>query len=171
MDDLAEHLRDGRRGHEQHVDRAPLGRERLALRDAEPVLLVDHGQPQVGEADALLDERLGAHEQQAAAAAHERGVSGALRERERLAPFRRADAAGEQHHVVAERLQQGAQGRRVLAGEQVGGCQQRRLAAGVGDERHGQRRDRGLARADVTLDEAHHRATRGQIGPGRAARP
>jgi hypothetical protein len=44
--------RDRRRGHHQHVRRlAGLGPQGVALLDAEPVLLVDHDQAEVGELD------------------------------------------------------------------------------------------------------------------------
>ena len=47
----------GRRGEVQHV-RAPALDESRPLRDAEPVLLVDHGDREIAEVDLLLDERM-----------------------------------------------------------------------------------------------------------------
>ena len=60
VEDLAERPRDGRRGHQQDVRRAPAGLrlERAALLDAEPVLLVDDDEAEVGERDRLLDQRV-----------------------------------------------------------------------------------------------------------------
>ncbi len=165
VDDLAQHLRDGRRGHQQHVDRTALGRQGLPFRDAEAMLLVDDREPQVGEPDVVLDQRLGAHEHEAPTASQERGSHRRLGQRQRLASFARAHAAGQQHDLVAERFHERAQGRRVLPGQQVGWRQQRGLAARVGDEGHGQCGDRGLARADVTLDETHHRPAGRKVGP------
>ena len=57
VQDLAERPRDRRRGHEQDVRRvaAGLGLELAALLDAEPVLLVDDDDAEVGERDPLLD--------------------------------------------------------------------------------------------------------------------
>ena len=52
-----ERARDRRRGHVQHVRRAPLA-QRLALLDAEPVLLVDDGDREIAQLDVLLDERV-----------------------------------------------------------------------------------------------------------------
>ena len=52
-----ERARDRRRRHVQHVRRASL-RERLALLDAEAVLLVDDGDGEVAQLDALLDQRV-----------------------------------------------------------------------------------------------------------------
>ena len=42
---------------------APLGLQRAALMQPEPVLLVDHREREVGERDRLLHERVGAHHQ------------------------------------------------------------------------------------------------------------
>ena len=61
---LAERARDRGRGHQQHVGR-PVGSlvlQRPALLDAEPVLLVDHGERQVREPDGLLEHRVGPDE-------------------------------------------------------------------------------------------------------------
>ncbi len=55
-----ERPRDRRRGHDQHVRRRALLLQHHALVDAEPVLLVDHGQRQVGELDPFLDQGMGA---------------------------------------------------------------------------------------------------------------
>ena len=64
--EVAEHghrdgARDRRRGHHQDVGRrARLVGERGPLLDAEPVLLVDDDQAEVGEGDLLLEQRVGA---------------------------------------------------------------------------------------------------------------
>ena len=52
--------RDRSRGHHQQVDGRALGGEREPLADAEAMLLVDHRKPEIGERDALLDQRMGA---------------------------------------------------------------------------------------------------------------
>ena len=54
---------------------AALAAQRVPLLDAEPVLLVDHHQAEVGELDLLLEQRVGAD--------HDPGVAG---ERRRPAP-------------------------------------------------------------------------------------
>ena len=53
-----ERPRDGCRGHYQNVRRRPFALERHALMDAEPVLLVDHGEREIAERDTLLHERV-----------------------------------------------------------------------------------------------------------------
>ena len=55
--------RDRRRGHQQDVDATPLADEVEPLADAEPVLLVDHHQPESRELDALLEQRVGADDE------------------------------------------------------------------------------------------------------------
>ena len=157
MQHLAQHLRDGRGGHEQDVDRAALAGQRLPVRDAEPVLLVDHGEPQVHEPDGLTDEGLGAHEHEPTALPEEACGHGRRGELERGTALGGAHAGGQEDHLVAEGLEQPCQGRRVLACQEVGGRQERRLTAGIGDERHGECGDSRLAGADIALDEAHHR--------------
>ena len=77
--------------------------------------------------------------------------------------------AGEQDDLVAQRLEQPGERHGVLACQQVRGRQQRGLPAGIGHERHGERRDRGLARADVALDQPHHRAPGAEVGADRPA--
>jgi len=59
VDDLAERSRDRRRSHQEHVRRAALARQRLALGDAEAVLFVDHDEAEIGEADCVLHESVG----------------------------------------------------------------------------------------------------------------
>ncbi len=61
VEDLAQGARDGGRGHQQHVRRAALPGQRLALGDAEAVLLVDHRQGQVGEGRARRQQGMRAH--------------------------------------------------------------------------------------------------------------
>ena len=80
--------RDRRRGHHQQVDRLALGGERHALVDAEAVLLVDHGQRQVGELDVLLHQRMRADHEL------DRAVGQALQRLLLLALSRRGRSAG-----------------------------------------------------------------------------
>ena len=49
-----------RRGHDEHVGVVALAAQHVALLDAEAVLLVDDHDPEGGELDALLEERVGA---------------------------------------------------------------------------------------------------------------
>ena len=55
--------RNRRRGHHQHVGVLPLRPQRRALQHAEPMLLVDDHQPELAEADRLLDQRMRADDQ------------------------------------------------------------------------------------------------------------
>ena len=80
---------DRRRGHDQHVRAAVAGlvAQGVPLLDAEPVLLVDHHQAEVGELHLLLQQRMGADHDPGAAG---RGVQ------QRLAAGRGAQRAGQQ---------------------------------------------------------------------------
>ena len=55
-----ERARDRRRGHHQKIRGLSLAGERETLPDAEAVLLVDDREAEIGEHDALLEERVGA---------------------------------------------------------------------------------------------------------------
>ena len=61
--------------------------------------------------------------------------------------------------------QQRADGLEVLAGEEVGRGQQGALEPGPRDGRERIRRDRGLARADVALEEPEHRGLPREVRP------
>ena len=129
--------------------------ELVALSDAEAVLLVDDHEAEVGEGDALLEQRVGADD--------ERRHAG----RDRLPRGRRAAAAqrtGQQDDVEREVRQQVRQGRVVLPRQQIGRREERGLAAGergggqcVGG--HG-----GLARPDVALQQPEHRHGPREVG-------
>jgi len=74
---VAEHghrhrARDRRRGHHQHVRPRARGllAEHVALLDAEPVLLVDDHQAEVGELHLVLQQRVGADEDARVAGEH-----------------------------------------------------------------------------------------------------
>ncbi len=130
--------------------RRTLPAEGLALLDAEPVLLVDHDQPEVEEPDVVAQQRVRADDD--ARAARYRAEQGLL-------AFRRRQLAGEKRRpqprgeVGAERRDDRAE---MLRGENLGRREQHRLAARVGDRQHCAQRDQGLARADLALDEAVH---------------
>ncbi len=144
----------------------PAAAQGVALLDAEPVLLVDDDEPELGEADLVLDERVGAHDDAGRPRLHVQQC---------LAPGRRAERPGEQRDArgvvgrvelpgAAERAEQGAQRAGVLGGQHLGGRQHRRLRTGVDDLQHRPQRDDGLAGADVALDEPVHRVGTGQVG-------
>ena len=80
------------------------------LLDTEATLLIDHGQAQVGEADRLLEQGVGAN--------NNAGLTGGNR-RDCLPPTVGAERPGEQGHAQAERCQQLTNGGRVLACQEV----------------------------------------------------
>ena len=125
MDDLAQRPRDGRCRHEQHMRRAALCGQGLALGDAESMLLVDDHEPQVIEGDGILDQSVRAHHDAAARSTLGRRSERRAEQVQRLATRGRRHRTGQQQHVVAQRLEQRAERVGVLAGEQVGRCKQR----------------------------------------------
>ena len=156
VEHLAERPRDRRRGHQQDVRRAAAGLrlERAALVDPEAVLLVDDDEPEVGERDRVLDERVRADDDQRLA----------RRDRlERLGLDVGLERAGQERHADPELVEQRADGLEVLAGEQVGRGEQGALEPGPRGRGEGIGRDRGLARADVALEEPQHRGRPGEV--------
>ena len=146
VDGQRERARDRRRGHVERVRDPPL-RQRLALLDAEAVLLVDHGDGEVAQVDALLDERMRADEDARA------GVALALRHRAGQQPDADAD-------LPAELLDR----QEVLLGQRLGRRHQRAaVAAFYGAQQRVERDDR-LPRADVALEEPLHRRGPAEVG-------
>ena len=136
--EIGEHqrARDRRRRHHQKVDGLALGGERQALADAEPVLLVDHREPEIGEGDALLKQRMRA----------DGDVDRSVRQRgERGAPSGRLVAAGQERDAQADARRERRHALVMLAGEDLGRRHHRRLPAGLDDLRHRQQRNDGLA--------------------------
>src|SRR5438093_266593 len=97
------------------------GLEPRALLDAEAVLLVHHGEPEAPEADALLDERVGADDARDLARRDRRPSRRTLLRRQR----RR-----EQCDRNAERRQELLEGHQMLLGEDLRRRHDRRLTAG-----------------------------------------
>ncbi len=114
-----------------------------ALRDAEPMLLVDHDEPERGEADAVGEQRVRAD--------HDIDLAGA------------SSASSDCAHrpcgvdAVSSSMRSPAisahalPGLEVLLGEQLGRRHHRGLAPCPRDLQRRGERDRGLARADVAL--------------------
>ena len=132
---------------------AALGAQGVALLDAEPVLLVDDDEPEVGELDALLQQGVGADDD-AGAAVGDLGAGlpaggGLQRAGEQGDPG--AVGGAVELAGAAERAEQLPDAAGVLGGEHLGGRQQGGLAAGVDDLGHRAQRDDGLARADLAL--------------------
>ena len=148
--------------------RASAGRlltERVTLLDAEPVLLVDDDQPEVGEPDVLLEQGMRADDDAGVAGEH---VG------ERLAPRGDALGSGEQGHpggvlgaaqpaCLPEWPEHRADRPEVLLREDLGRGQQRGLSARIDDLQHGPDGDHGLARADLPLQQSVHRERAGQV--------
>ncbi len=69
VDGHRDRTRDRRRGHHEHVRRhVGLGPQRVPLLDAEPVLLVHDDQAEIGEVDALVEQRVRADDDAGTAA-------------------------------------------------------------------------------------------------------
>ena len=119
------------------------------------MLLVDHREPEIGECDALLKQRMGADrdvDRPSANAASEARRAAAL-SRPVMSAMRKADACRQRRHALV-----------VLAGENLGRRHHRRLPAGFDHLRHRQQRDDGLARSDVALQQPQHALLGSQIG-------
>ena len=159
--------RDGRRGHDQEVGGPIAPRaERVALFDAEPVLLVDDHEPEVGELDGLPEERVGADDDPG-------GPRGGLGEGE--APLRGALRTGDErdargvgrggeHRAIGERPHEFPQRPKVLRSQDLRGGEESRLAARVDDSEHRAERHHRLPRANVPLQEALHRHVAHKVG-------
>ena len=119
------------------------------------MLLVDHREPEIGERDALLDQRMGA----------DGDVDFALRQfGERGAARRSPVPAGDEPDPQADRFSERRQPVIVLAGEDFGRRHHRRLASRFDHVRHRHQRDDGLARSDVALEEPQHPLLGPEIG-------
>ena len=159
--------RDRRRGHHQHVRRdRGLAGQRRPLLDPEPVLLVDHDQAEVREADPVLEQRVGADHDAGLAAGHPAQRGGALglghRAREQLDG--RALVGPAEHAARREVAEHRDDRAVVLLGEHLGRGEQRRLAAGVDDAEHRAQGDQRLAGADLALQQPVHRVRLGEVG-------
>ena len=125
------------------------------------MLLVDDGEPQPLEIDALLEKRVRADGELRLAAGD--GL------RRRL--FRaRLEAAGEPAHLHAERLQPVGELEVVLLRQDLGGRHERHLPVVLDGLQGRERRDQRLAAAHVALQQPAHgvrlREVEGDGGPG-----
>ncbi len=157
-----EGARDRRSREQQHVGRGALADQRGPLLDAEPVLLVDHHQPQPVEGDALLHQRVSPHDEPRLS----RAQPGAHR------PFfGRRLATEQQLGSQPERRQQLLQRRRVLLGQELGRRHERGLKLVLDGKQHREEGDHRLPGADVAHEEAVHPVRRGHVGRDFAQRP
>ena len=160
--------RDRCRRHHQHVGRVSLGPQQVALFDAEPVLLVDDRDAEVGELDAPVDQRVRPDE--------DVDLAGEQAGRD-LAPVGGRGAVGEQrgaHRPFAEQRTLGrdgehaehpAHGQLVLFGQHLGRGHERALVPAL--HRHEQRgeRDDRLPGTDLALEQPVHGRGQRHVGP------
>ena len=153
-----ERARDRRRGHDQLMRMAVVAHalfpQRHALVHAEAMLLIDDDEAESTKADAFLEQCVRADDQRSAAIG-DRGKG--------FAPRRRFLAAGEPGGLQPERPEPVGEALPVLLGEQLGRRHDRGLHAAGHRLETGDRGDDRLARADVALDEAHHRVRRRHV--------
>ena len=131
-----------------------LAGQQPALAHAEPVLLVDDGQAEVFEDDAVGEHGVGADDQPGAAVGN--GAEGD-------ALFAGFHAADKQRDVDAERFQPVGQRGRMLAGQDLGGGQHRALPAVLRGKPDGGGRHQRFAAADIALQQAVHRRGGAQV--------
>ena len=132
--------RNRRRGHVQDVrPLVPrcLGVERRALSDAEPVLLVDDGDPEPRELHRVLDQRVRPDDQLK--------LTGPELPEQVCAPAARR-RSGQQPDGDQRPRHQPLNRREVLLGERLGRCHQRALVAVLDGAQQRVQRDDGLAR-------------------------
>ncbi len=158
-----EGARNRRRGHHQDVRTSVVTLEqRHALTHTEPVLLVDHHQPEGTVPNRVLDQGVRAD--------HDRGLSRGHRP-QRLASLRGTQATRQELDLHVERGQERLDAARVLFGEDLGRRHQHRLRPSLDGQGHGEGRHRGLPRADVALEKAVHAPLRLHVGVDLAKRP
>ena len=119
------------------------------------MLLVDDGDGEVAEVDLLLDQRVRADDDLRVAGRDQLSRRGVL-----LRPQR----ARQQRHPDAERRAELVDREEVLLGERLGRRHQRALPVALDRAQQRVQRDDGLARADVSLQEALHRDRALEIG-------
>jgi hypothetical protein len=145
----------------QDVRDAALG-QRRALLDAEPVLLVDDRDREVGEPDLLLDQRVGADRDL-------RLSAGDPRSRGRV--LLRGQGAREQHERDVELGADPLDRQEVLLGERLGRRHQRALPAGLDRTQQRVERHDRLPGADVALEQPRHGRRAGEVGVDLRDRP
>ena len=135
-----------RRGQVEDVRAAPLD-ERRSLRDAEAMLLVDHGDGEIGEVDLLLDERVRADDDLRVPRCDE--LAGGCM-------LLRAERAREERHAHSERRAQLVDRQEVLLRERLGRRHERSLTPDLDRAEERVQRDDRLARPHVALQETLH---------------
>ena len=137
----------GRR-HGERVHALAHGAERVLVRLAEALLLVDDDKAGIGEGDAGCGERVRADDDA------DRAVLQPAHGLARLLAARTADDRADRDSLACEAA---AEHLEMLAGEQRGRRDDGYLLAGECDRRRGVQRDLGLAEPDIAADEPVHR--------------
>ncbi len=133
--------------------------ERLALLDAEPVLLVDDGHGEIGERDAALDQCV-RPDDDLGRARFDLGAG----------PLR-AGAPRQEQRADAEARTEGLDRHEVLLRKGLGGNHERALGSGLDRTHERIEGDDGLPGADVSLEEPLHRNGLGEIAVDLRDRP
>ena len=142
------------RGEMEDVRAPPLDEGR-ALRDPEPVLLVDDGHREIAEVDLLLDERMRPDDDLRIA------------RRDQLPDHRvllRAQRARQQRDTDTERSAQLVDREEVLLGQRLGRRHQRALTPQLDRAEQRVQCDDGLPRPDLALEETLHRERPVEVG-------
>ena len=156
VEGLGQRPGDRRRGREQEMRIEALLAQGRPLPHAEPMLLVDHGETQPLERDALDDEGVCPDDH----------IELARREpREDVAAIGGPDAGREQSHRRAAACVEHRERAEVLLGEQLRRGHQRDLGTGCDRDPRGERGHHGLARTDVALEESRHGDRACEVGP------
>ena len=132
---------------------ASLVAQRQALMDAKAVLLVNDRQPEIREDHAFLHQGMGANDNFGAV-----GNLGKC-----LAARLAGDLAGQPDHPQSKRAEPMREVAQMLLGQQFGWRHHCGLHAGIGSGECRNRRNHGLARADIALDQAQHRLAAGNV--------
>ena len=141
--------RNRRRRHREHMRRAPaLAGQHQALAHPETVLFVDHDHGEIAIADRVLENRVGTHDEVDAAIQqpHQRSFA-------RLPLV----APGQQRDARAGRFRHATKALVMLAGQDFGRGEQRRLGARFHRDEHGFESHDGLACTDIALEKPQHR--------------
>ena len=127
-----------------------LGPQELTLACAKAMLLVDHGETEVGELDIVFDQRVSTDNQGAVARSRSGSYAPALG---------RAQTADEQLHTEVREagLEVGAEAAEMLSREDLGRSHHHRLHSRGVHHRGARSGHRGLPRPDISVEQPVHR--------------
>ena len=133
--------------HHQHINAVALVAQHQPLAHPEPVLFIDHTQPEIMETDPVGQQCMGSH--------HD--ADGSIRQPfERGVLFGRLHLAEQKPRFQAKRFQQLGEGGVMLAGQNFSRGQKRGLSAGFNHAKHGNQCHQRLAGTDITLNQPQH---------------